>query len=120
MLPYPKELRERVVAAVEPGEHPIAEIANLFGVGVTVVNKRLRLPRAGADLEPPHGGGPAPLLRAKERSLLRQEVNKRPDATLEELHKTLADQAPVTASLPTLGRALQPLGLPRKKKSHRR
>jgi transposase len=120
MLPYPKELRERVVAAVEQGEHTIAEIANLFGVGATFVKKMLRLHRAGDDLEPRHGGGPEPLLRAKELALLRQEVKKRPDATLDELQKALADKAQVTASLPTICRALQQLDLPRKKKSHSR
>ena len=116
MLPYPKELRERVVAAVEQGEYTIAEIANLFGVGVTFVKKMLRLHRAGDDLEPRHGGGPEPLLREKELALLRKEVKKRPDATLEELQTALADKAQVTASLPTICRALQQLDLPRKKK----
>jgi transposase len=120
MLPYPKELRERVVAAVERGDHTIDEIANLFGVGATFVKKMLRLHRAGDDLEPRHGGGPEPLLREKELALLRKEVKERPDATLDELQKALADKAQVTASLPTICRALQQLDLPRKKKSHRR
>jgi len=116
MLPYPKELRERVVAAVDQGELTIDEIANLFGVGPTFVKKMLKLHRAGDSLEPRHGGGPEPLLREKELALLRKEVKERPDATLDELQKALADQAQVTASLPTICRALQQLGLPRKKK----
>ena len=116
MLPYPKELRERVGAAVEQGELTIDEIANLFGVGPTFVKKTLKLHRAGDSLEPRHGGGPEPLLREKELALLRKEVKERPDATLDELQKALADQAQVTASLPTICRALQQLGLPRKKK----
>lgn len=120
MLPYPKELRERVVAAVEQGEHTIAEIANLFGVGATFVKKMLRLHRAGDDLEPRHAGGPTPLLQEKELVLLRQEVKHRPDATLDELQRALADKAQVTVSRPTICRALQQLNLPRKKKSHRR
>lgn len=119
MLPYPKELRERVVAAVEQGEFTIAEIANLFGVGVTFVKKMLRLHRASDDLQPRHGGGPEPLLQEKELALLREEVKKHPDATLEELQKVLADKCDVTASLPTVCRALQQLNLPRKKKFHR-
>jgi transposase len=119
MLPYPKELRARVVAAVEQDELTIAEISNLFGVGPTFVKKMLRLYRAGDDLEPRHGGGPEALLQEKELALLRQEVKKHPDATLEELQKVLADKRHVAASLPTICRALQLLDLPRKKKFDR-
>src|ERR1700704_4246730 len=70
MGPYPKELRTRVVAAVEQGDLPIAEIATLFGVGMTFIKKMLRLHRAGADLAPRHGGGPEPKLQDRERALL--------------------------------------------------
>ncbi len=120
MLPYPKELRERVVAAVEQGEFTIAEIAHLFGVGVTFVKKMLRLHRAGDDLEPRHGGGPERLLQEKELAWLRKEVKEHPDATLHELQTALAEKGQVRASRPTICRALQQLDLPRKKKSHRR
>ena len=116
MLPYPKELRASVVAAVEQGEFTIPEIADLFGVGLTFVKKMLRLHRAGNDLKPRQGGGPEALLQKKELALLRREVKKRPDATLEELQKVLADKREITASLPTICRALQRLDLPRKKK----
>ncbi len=116
MIPYPKELRARIVAAVEQGEFTIAEIASLFGVGITFVKKMLKLHRAGDDLEPRHGGGPEVLLKEKELALLRKEVDKHPDATLEELQKVLVEKRKVTASLPTICRALQGLNLPRKKK----
>lgn len=39
MLAYPKELRARVVGAVEQGELTIAEISNLFGVGPTFIKR---------------------------------------------------------------------------------
>lgn len=42
MKAYPKELRERVVAAVEQGEHPQEEIARLFNVSRTFIKKMLR------------------------------------------------------------------------------
>lgn len=58
LTPQAQELRVRVVAAVEQGEHSIPEIARLFNVGVTFVKKMLRLHRAGDDLAPRHGGGP--------------------------------------------------------------
>ena len=119
MTAYPKELRERVVAAAEQGEYTIAEIANTFSVGVTFVKKMLKLHREGEDLAPRHGGGPVRLLGKKELELLRNEIKEHADATLEELQKMLADKAQVTASLPTICRALQQLNLPRKKKPGR-
>ena len=119
MVPYPKELRTRVVAAVEQGEVTLAEIASRFSVGLTCVKKRLRLHRAGEDLAPRHGGGPKPVLQAKERALRRAEVAKQPDVTLAELPQVLAVHGSSPVSVPTICRALQHLNLPRKKKSPR-
>ncbi len=116
MKAYPKELRERVVAAVEQGEHTRAELAHLFNVSRTFIKKMLRWQRAGQDLAPRQGGGPSPLLQAPELALLCAEVGACPDATLNELQSALAEKGDVTASLPTLCRALQQLDLPRKKK----
>jgi transposase len=119
MGPYPKELRTRVVAAVEQGDLPIAEIATLFGVGMTFIKKMLRLHRAGEDLAPRHGGGPEPKLQDKERALLRAAIEKQPDATLAELQTMLAGHGSHRVSVSTICRALIQLQLPRKKKSPR-
>ena len=116
MAPYPKELRVRVVAAVEEGRFAIPEIARLFQVGVTFIKKMLKLHRAGKPLDPRHGGGPVPLLQEKETTRLRQALQARPDATLAELQQVLADTCQVTVSLATISRRLQVLHLPRKKK----
>jgi transposase len=115
MAPYPKELRVRVVAAVEEGGFSIPEAARIFQVGMTFIKKMLRLSRAGDPLEPRHGGGPVPLLQEKETTLWRQEIRACPAATLEELQKALADQCQAPASLSTISRSLQGLTLPRKK-----
>jgi transposase len=119
MVPYPTELRTRVVAAVEQGDFTIAEIATLFGVGTTFVKKVLRLHRAGEDLAPRHGGGPAPKLKDQDRALLRSEIAKQPDATLAELQTVLAQHGRSRVSVSTICRALFQLQLPRKKKSPR-
>ena len=119
MAPYPKELRVRVIAAVEEGGLSISETARIFQVGMTFIKKMLRLHRAGEPLEPRHGGGPVPLLQEKETTLLRQEIRDYPDATLEELQQVLTDKCQATASLSTISRGLQRLNLPRKKKSPR-
>jgi transposase len=58
MEAYSLDLRQRVLEAALSGEHTIVEVAQLFSVGTTFVNKMLRLHRQGADLAPrPHGGG---------------------------------------------------------------
>jgi transposase len=119
MAPYPKELRVRVVAAVEEGGLSIPETARIFQVGVTFIKKMLRLHRAGESLEPRHGGGPVLLLQEQETALLRQEISACPDATLEELQKVLAAKCHAVVSLSTLSRRLQVLNLPRKKTSPR-
>jgi len=115
MRAYPKELRVRVVNAIEQGAGTIAEMSVLFGVGPTFIKKMLRLHRAGEDLAPRHGGGPVARRQEPERALLRHEVQQQPDVTLEELQRTLVEQRQVTASRATICRALQQLGLPRKK-----
>lgn len=117
MKAYPKELRERVVAVVEQGEYPQAEIARLFQVSRTFLKKMLRWQRAGQDLAPRQGGGRSHLLQAPELALLCAEISTCPDATLSELQTALAEKMAVTVSLPTLCRALQQLELPRKKKA---
>ena len=117
MRSYPKELRVRVVAAVEQGEHSIPEIASLFGVGITFIKKMLRLHRAGDDLAPRHGGGPKPVLKEPERSLLEEQIAAQPDLSLQELQQFLVEKRRVSVSQSTLCRVLQELGLPRKKRA---
>lgn len=118
MAPYPKELRVRVVAAVEEGQFSIPAIARLFQVGVTFVKKMLRLHRTGKSLTPRHGGGPIPRLQAAETTRLRQELQAHPDATLAELQQVLVDTCQTPVSLATICRYLQVLRLPRKKRAH--
>jgi transposase len=84
--------------------------------GTTFVDKVLGLHRAGTDLAPrPHGGGyPARLLPRHEK-LLRAEVGRRKDSTLEELRSHLEAEAGLVVSAATVSRALTRLDLPRKK-----
>lgn len=116
MVPYPKALRTRVVAAVEQGELTIGEVAEVFQVGKTFIKKMRRLHRAGADLAPRPGGGSTPKLTESDRAVLRETVAQQPDVTLAECQAVLAAQGRGRVSVPTLCRALPQLRLPRKKK----
>ncbi len=116
MTPYSLDLRQRVLEAALNQEQTIAEVAEVFGVGTTFVNKMLRLHRSGADLAPrPHGGGQPARLSAAHHKLLRSELRRCNAATLSELRAHLAAQAQVAVSIATVGRVLQDLGLGRKK-----
>jgi transposase len=119
MGPYPKELRTRVVAAVEQGDMTIGEVAEIFSGGMTFVKKMLRRQRAGEDLAPRQGGGAAPKLTDTDRAWLREAVAQQAEVTLVECQGRLAAQGRGQVSVPTSCRALQQLQLPRKKKSHR-
>ena len=118
MKAYSLDLRQKVLAAALRGDRTIREVAESFGVGTTFVDKVLALHRKGADLAPrSHGGGyPARLLPRHER-LLRAEVRRRKDASLEELRAHLEAEAGLAVSASTVSRALIRLGLGRKKKS---
>ena len=101
---------------MEQGELTIAEIARVFSVGLTFVNQLLRLHRAGEALVPRYGGGPTPLLQGPERALRRAAGAQQPDVPLAELQALLVAGGSRAVSVPTIGRALQQLNLPRKKK----
>jgi transposase len=117
MHAYSLDLRQKVVAAVERGDSTIEEVASSFGVGQTFVKKMLRQHRETGDLSPrPHGGGHPPRLSAKHFKLLRAEVARRPDKTVEALREYLQERAQVSVSAPTVSRALSRLDLSRKKK----
>jgi transposase len=118
MKAYSLDLRQRVLSAALRGDRTLPEVAELFGVSLTFVNKMLRLHRGGADLAPrPHGGGHLPRLGARHHKLLRAAVASNNDATLGELREHLAARAGVAVSEATVSRALKRLGLPRKKKA---
>ncbi len=117
MKAYSLDLRQKVLAAALRGDHTIREMAGLFGVGASFVNKVLDLHRTGQDLAPkPHGGGyPARLLPRHEK-LLRSRVRLHQDATLEELRAHLEDRCALAVGVSTVSRALIRLELGRKKK----
>jgi transposase len=114
MQSYSNDLRERLVAAIDRGEHSIRQIAELFTVSLSFLVRLLQRRRQTGSIQPrPHAGGPPPKLDEHARQRLRELVHAQPDATLAELHQRLG----VPCSLMTVARALRRLGLTRKKKT---
>src|SRR3954466_14189966 len=113
MTPYSQDLRQRVLATVQRGEGSLRQIARRFLVSVSFITRLLRTHRSTGSLQPkPHGGGNPPVLGPEDWERLRELIRQQPDATLEECRQRLG----LSCSLMTIGRALDKLGLPRKKK----
>jgi transposase len=116
MAAYSLDLHERIVDAVERGLGTRSEVASMFGVHESFVYKLLRQKRQRGDLAPlPHGGGAEAKLNEDPLLLLADLVAKSPDATLERLRDQIKKQTRVEVSVPTIWRALDALGLSRKK-----
>ena len=115
MRPYSQDLRERVIAALEAGGQSQAEIAEPFAVSLPTLEKWWRRWRqTGSCTARPHAGGVRRALRDCE-DFLRAEIQKQPDATLDELCARAAEAAGVKASPSMMCRELQELRPPRKK-----
>lgn len=117
MKAYSTDLREKLVLAYEEGLGTLDEVADTFGVARCTVARMMRLWRSGQSLAPlPHGGGYPATLNEKLLALLQQQVAAQPDATLAELAAYVKRRAKVQVHPSNICRALQKLGLPRKKK----
>lgn len=111
MKPYPMELRERVIRQVQLGELPQKEIAELFGISLSCVEKLMRRFRETGSVAPdrigrPVGTGSIPL------DQVAAFIAEHPDATLAETKRGCG----LRESLTGLWKALKRLGLSRKKK----
>jgi transposase len=114
MRAYSNDLRERIVAAVERGEHSIRQIAQLFSVSLSCIVRLLQHKRRTGSVQPkPHAGVPTRKLDAAADARLLELVRKQPDATLAELR----DRLGIPCCLMTIARALQRHQITRKKKT---
>jgi transposase len=116
MKAYSQDLRDRVIAAVEAGQHSYPEIATTFAVSESTLDKWLKRWReTGSVAALPFAGGRRRTLKGCAPTI-RAEVAQQPDVTLAELCERVATQTEVTASRSMMARELQLLALPRKKR----
>jgi transposase len=116
MKPYSIDLRHKILHAYERRLGSQRALADLFGVSVSFVEKLLcRHRRTGTVAPKPYAGGQQRRLGATAETVIQEAVRATPDITLEELCSRMADLQGVQVSVPTMCRALQRLGLPRKK-----
>lgn len=114
MRAYSQDLRERIIAAVERGEHSLRDLADLFSVSLSCVVRLLQRKRRTGSVQPKaHGGVPPRKLDAATEARLLELVRAQPDATLAELR----DRLGIACCLMTIARALQRHHITRKKKT---
>ena len=87
--PYSRDLRERVVRAVENGLSR-RKAAAVFGVGIATVIAWVRVWRDSARLEAKPMGGDRNSRLKRERAWLLQRIAAQPDLTLQEIRAELA------------------------------
>lgn len=112
MKAYSTDLRERVVAACDADDATREQIAARFSVSVTWIRKLMRQRRQTGSIAPkPRGGGRVRAFDAEADRRLREAVRADHDATLREL----AETAGVACCASAVHRALNRLGITRKK-----
>ena len=87
--PYSRDLRERVVGAVESGVSR-RKAAAVFGVGIATVIEWMRIWRNSGRLEAKPMGGDHNSRLKEERVWLLERIAAAPDLTLEEIRAELA------------------------------
>ena len=116
MKAYSLDLRQKILRACDQRLGSQRAIATLFGVSQSFVEKLLRRHRATGDISPrPHAGGRRALCDATALAHVRRLLQAHPDATLAELSAQLQAQHGLHVSVPTMGRIVLSLKLPRKK-----
>lgn len=117
MKAYSLDLRQKILRASEQGLGSQRAIAAFFGVSLSFVEKLLRRRRTTGDIAPrPHAGGRRPSCDEAALAQVRRLVHEQPDATLAELCERLFAQRGLRVSVPTMGRVVLSLKLPRKKR----
>ena len=111
-----EDLRARIVRRYESGKNA-GEVASHFEVSVRSVYRYISLARAGQNLAPRAVGGSRSIMeRENLQETLRGLVEADSEASLRVYAERLQAQTGVTMSTPSVCRALQRLGLTRKKR----
>ena len=111
MNAYSKDLRLRVLAAVDRGT-AYAEVSRLFGVSLATIGRYARRRRETGEVAPRPSPGRTPRIcrSAEERRALCKQLEEKPEATLEEHRELWERERSVRVSVATMSRAIRRLG----------
>ena len=116
MKAYSQDLRERIVQTVDEGKTQ-GETALLFKVSPKTVQRYIRQRREKGHLLPNPIPGRPPTKRALLEAKLQPQLEKKPDATLQEHCDTWEAETGLKVSISTMIRAIDHLEWTRKKKT---
>lgn len=109
MKPYSKDLRIRVLAAVDGGT-PREEVAKTFSVSVPSIKRWLKRRReTGGDVSPKPIPGRTPLKGKALKEWLPDHLEGNPDLTLEEHRRAFEEESGTRVSDATVSRAIAAL-----------
>jgi len=117
MKPYSKDLRIRVLAAVDGGT-PREVVAKTFRVSMPTIKRWLKRRRETGDVSPKPIPGRTPLKAAALKEWLPEHLEANPDLTLEEHREAFEEATATKVSTATVSRAIAALpggGWPLKK-----
>jgi transposase len=111
MNAYSKDLRVRVLAAVDRGE-PRREVVRVFGVSSATLGRWLRRRRETGDVaaRPSPGRTPSISRSPEERHALWRQLEENPEAKLEEHCELWERGRGLRVSVSTMSRAIRRLG----------
>ena len=116
MAPSSVDVRQTILPAHERRLGSRRAMADAFGVSLSLAEKRLRRHRPTGEVAPQGpAGGPRSRLDAAAQPQGRGLVHGQPEAPLADLCARMAAETALRVSVPALCRALQRLGLPRKR-----
>jgi transposase len=118
MKAYSKDLREKIVNAVERGL-PKVQAARTFGVGVSTVKRYATKAQRGEPLEPAKAPGKRTKMDERVGKLLEEDLKKRPFVTLQQCCDFVEAISGVSVSRSTMCRAIARMGSTRKKGDER-
>ena len=118
MKPYSKDLRVRVLAAVDRGV-PREEVTKTFSVSMPTIKRWLKRRRETGDVEPKAIPGRPSRKGEMLQSWLPKHLETNDDLTLEEHREAFAEDSGVKVSEATMSRAISrlPGGRPLKKRA---
>ena len=108
MNAYSEDLRRKIANAVERGMFK-SEVARLFGVSLSSVQRYARMVREGRPLAPRKAPGKRSKIDERARRLLEADLKERPAATLAQRCWFLERIAGVRVSQSTISRMLKRL-----------
>jgi len=114
MKAYSEDLRQKIVRALGRDSSK-SQVAHLFGVSLSSVERYAKLAREGSSLSPKKGGGRPPKVGEDATKLLEEDVKEHPAATISDRRRFLEHITGKSLSDSTVQRLLKRLGFSRKK-----